>query len=81
MRYDHVDGGQTEYRTNLNHETGHVFGLCDPNPAACDLGSWPICTSASVMHQYQYYGCYGYTVVNPQADDLANVSAQISSFP
>lgn len=76
--YAHIDGGTTESRQTINHETGHVFGLCDPD-GTCDLNGWPVCTSLSVMHQY-YGGC-GLVTTSPQTDDINNVVAQMNSFP
>lgn len=66
----------TEWHRNINHEFGHVVGLADPGNGL--QGTWPNCTSASVMHQYVYYGCGLLVVEFPQFDDLANVAAQIN---
>jgi hypothetical protein len=76
--YTHIDGGSSEYQHVINHEFGHVWGLCDPDPAQCSLGSWPVCSTASVMHQY--YGC-STNVLRPQVDDKNNVTAQMDTYP
>jgi|GEM_PF-1810779 len=76
-------GNPTEYRKNINHETGHVWGLKDPDYTnqfynGC-FSSWGV-GYYSVMHQYGDYcntsGGYAVpTVVAPQGADFENVIA------
>lgn len=73
----------TEYRKNINHEAGHVWGLKDPDfvnqySNGC-FSSWGV-NYYSVMHQYTAYcdtsGGYAVpTVVGPQGADYENVIA------
>lgn len=90
MHVDHMGTFEDEFRRNVNHETGHVVGLCDPenrpwvdcDPEQADTG-WAgiFCTTASVMHQYMAYGCSSsLKVLTPQTDDVNNVVAQMNWY-
>lgn len=91
MVLSHVTTANDEHRRNINHETGHVFGLCDPENqywVDCDPEqantAWAglFCTSLSVMHQYTTYGCSSsLRVLTPQLDDVNNVVAQMNTYP
>lgn len=87
FRVDAMQYSINNRRAVINHEFGHVVGLCDPIPHAgvsCDppTTSWSKCSSASVMHQFNYYGCSVSLVVPmPGADDIANVIAQMNTYP
>lgn len=66
LDYQNVDGGEGEYRTTINHESGHVFGLLDPvegNPQ-------PYCQN-SIMH-IPYYNC-SYNLPYPSNEDFSSV--------
>ena len=74
-------GNVSEYRRNINHETGHIFGLLDPSFTNQYYGG---CFSAqdidtfSVMHQYGNYcnASEGYTppyIVWPTSQDLTTI--------
>lgn len=73
----------SEYRRNINHEAGHIWGLKDPDfvnqySGGC-FASWGV-GYYSVMHQYSVY-CNtsgGYSIpyiVQPQGADYENVIA------
>lgn len=80
MQAAHVPtNNSSEYRRNINHEAGHVWGLRDPISFNDYYGgcysSWGV-GYYSVMHQYSAYcSSPGPYVVYPQGGDFENVIA------
>ena len=84
----HLTGTAASRRAVINHESGHMFGLKDPQDpirnaqgtvttSYCEADGWWF--GSSVMHQYEVYGCPAGTIQYPVYDKETVVNTVMPS--